>query len=260
MVWRPLGSRGGLRLLWPLRALPLPALPVLALPVLALLRREGRFPGAAAADRRVGRLRDLLWGGASAMAVPALQALVDAPVGSGVDLAADLAADRGATFRINPFRINPQWARLQAALALAAWWDFHGDTNRALQLLEALGTCPAAIRQRPERIIPLAVLLQRSGQIGAAQQLLAPQVMANNPHAALACANLVADPATRLARINRIYTDRGFMPLVMADPLGVLSLDQLRGTPPQPPDQIPDQIALYSSPYLWSRDYCTRKF
>lgn len=188
-----------------------------------LVRREVRFPGAFVADRRVSRWRDLLWGGASEAAIPALQAFCDG------------AGGRWA---------NPLWAQLQASLTLAAWWDFQGDTDRALQLLMGLANGPLRVAQNPARIIPLAVLLQRTGQTGAARDLIAQALRITptllwNPDFTLIRANLAADDASRLTLINQIYTGRGFAPLAF---LPLLAPDRPAAVAPDmAPDTTPDQ-------------------
>ena len=210
----------------------------------------------------MGRWRDLLWGGASDIALPALEALCgDGPA----------RPDRFGVIwpRINwpvinrPWIswpvINRPWARLQATLVLAGWWAFHGQPDRALQLLEALAApgsansansaasgisgASGAIARQPERVIPLAVLLQRQGRVGDARQVMARALQATpalrrDPQATLVLANLAADDASRLALINRLYTDHGFAPLARRDPQVPLSLETLAletlGGPPDP--------------------------
>ena len=130
--------------------------------MLVLARREVRCPGAAAADQKVSRLRDLLWGGASDYALAALT---------------DMTGQTGQTGQTGPGSqpkglFNRNWARLQAAVTLAGWWAFHGDPGRALQVIQtALARTPPAHRHHPEQIIPLAVLLQQQGQATQARVL-----------------------------------------------------------------------------------------
>ncbi len=172
-------------------------------------RPEGRVPHPRIALREVRRLESLAWGGIGAPAAADLQALVE---------------DAGA---------HPA-VRAEAAIRLAPWLDFQGQSERALKMLRGMEAWapPEALADR-RRLIPMAFLQLASGRAASAAASLA-QLPADDADATLARANAAPDDDARLAVINGLYAAAGLAPLVRTDPAAPLGLYTIATAPAAP--------------------------
>ena len=144
--------------------------------------------------------------------------------------------------------------RGKAAWHLARWYAFEHDYTRALDcVVFARVIDPSTPPKKDQRLLEVDCLL-RLRHIREARKIL-DQELEDKGHDAdfcLAYANtfmsadgLSGDPesdAARLEWINRIYVERGLLPLAKADPLRPLGIDNL-GTQPR---TIQDQRSAQS--------------
>ena len=137
----------------------------------------------------------------------------------------------------------PPTERSKAAWYLARWYAFEHDYTRALDcVVFARVINPSALPKKDQRLLEVDCLL-RIGHIQEARKILDQELETKGYDADfyLAYANtyMSADglsegpesDAARLEWINRIYVERGLLPLAKADPLRPLAIDNL-GTQP----------------------------
>ena len=129
--------------------------------------------------------------------------------------------------------------RSKAAWHLARWYAFEHDYTRALDcVVFARVIDPSVLPKKDQRLLEVDCLL-RIGHIQEARKILDQELETRGYDADfyLAYANtyMSADglsegpesDAARLEWINRIYVERGLLPLAKADPLRPLGIDNL---------------------------------
>jgi hypothetical protein len=172
-------------------------------------KAEGRVPHPRPALREVREQDRLAWSGIGAPAAETLQAMVD-----------------------DPGR-HPQ-IRAEAAIRLAPWLNFHGDSDKARKLLRGMEDwATETVLKDRRRLIPLAFLQMAAGRNSSAADTLA-SLPGTDADARLARANTVSEDADRLALLNPLYEDAGLAPLIKADPTAPLGLYNIAALPVVP--------------------------
>lgn len=172
--------------------------------IMPALKRELRRPGSLSQETLVRFLRYQLWGGAHNSALPRLESMLASPDISHI-------------------------ARLRACSSLSTWYDYNGDRDRALSVLDAVANAPSEFSLSKDRIIRQAVLLAAMGKrdeaVSAIESLSEPASRLSDT--LLVRANLADDDGARLTLMNRMFERSGFAPLRFKDPDSPLTLGNI---------------------------------
>ena len=146
--------------------------------------------------------------------------------------------------------------RSEAALHLARWYAFQHNFTRALDcLIFARVIDPSRLLKKDHRLLEVDCLL-RMGHIQEARKIL-DQELENtgydadfylayaNTYVRVALTNGSESDAARLEWINRIYTEKGLLPLAKSDPLRPLAINNLLRADHQP--KAKDRLRFRSS-------------
>ena len=142
--------------------------------------------------------------------------------------------------------------RSMASWYLARWYAFQQDYTRALDCVVFARVIDPSAPSKKDQILLEVDCLLRMRHIQEAREILDRELenggadadfylaYANTYVSADGSANGPESDAVRLEWINRIYTERGLLPIAKADPLRPLAIDNLiaRHDPPKPKNRL----------------------
>ena len=137
--------------------------------------------------------------------------------------------------------------RSEASWHLARWFAFQGDFERAVYLVGfARDIDPSTLPNKDQILLEIDCLL-RTDNVVSARTILSqeldrgydPDIYLSYANAHIGSTAYPSGDAARLEWINRIYVEKGLMPLAKSDPLRPLTIDNLCATPrrSKPEDQ-----------------------
>lgn len=156
---------------------------------------------------RVKLLTYQLWGGAGDYAVSRLEAMFSDPESS-------------------------EKTRFKIALALSTWYDFNGDREKAIAVLEELEDFAEKFSRAKDRLIRLSVLYAATDRMDAARDAITGigASESQNDGVLLIRANLAGSEELRLSYVNSLFERSGLATLRRIDPTLPLSLDNIEGS------------------------------